>query len=215
MSCASPGDQMSLTQTLTHFPQNRPGAERADLRALGDFRPQKAWKVLRRSRWRNRPQLITRRSLVQVQPPQPQNHRFPAGKRCFSLPFCNFGGRPHFLDTEVTQTVTHTGKKRARRRCFRLRVLLLLGEILGNLQRCRQDSFHGLGRLLLGRRGDVGIGVQGEPCREVPQHPGHRLDVHPILKCQRSERVPEVVESNSGQPRPLQHPVEHVEHAVR
>ena len=73
MSCASPGDQMSLTQTLTHFPQNRPGAERADLRALGDFRPQKAWKVLRRSRWRNRPQLITRRSLVQVQPPQPQN----------------------------------------------------------------------------------------------------------------------------------------------
>ena len=96
MSCASPGDQMSLTQTLTHFPHNRPGAERADLRALGDFRPQKAWKVLRRSRWRNRPQLITRRSLVQVQPPQPQNHRFPAGKRCFSLPFCNFGGTSPF-----------------------------------------------------------------------------------------------------------------------
>ena len=111
MSCASPGDQMSLTQTLTHFPQNRPGAERADLRALGDFRPQKAWKVLRRSRWRNRPQLITRRSLVQVQPPQPQKHRFPAGKRCFSLRFCNFFGCPHFLDTGVTQTVTHTGQK--------------------------------------------------------------------------------------------------------
>ena len=25
--------------------------------------------------------------------------------------FCNFGGRPHFLDTGVTQTVTHTGQK--------------------------------------------------------------------------------------------------------
>ena len=25
--------------------------------------------------------------------------------------FCNFFGRPHFLDTEVTQTVTHTGQK--------------------------------------------------------------------------------------------------------
>ena len=25
--------------------------------------------------------------------------------------FCNFFGRPHFLDTEATQTVTHTGQK--------------------------------------------------------------------------------------------------------
>ena len=25
--------------------------------------------------------------------------------------FCNFFGRPHFLDTEMTQTVTHTGQK--------------------------------------------------------------------------------------------------------
>jgi len=25
--------------------------------------------------------------------------------------FCNFFGRPHFLDTEVTQTVTQTGQK--------------------------------------------------------------------------------------------------------
>ena len=87
MSCASPGDQMSLTQTLTHFPQNRPGAERADLRALGDFRPQKAWKVLRRSRWRNRPQLITRRSLVQVQPPQPQNRLISKEIRRFFFTF--------------------------------------------------------------------------------------------------------------------------------
>ena len=101
----------SVTQTLTQIAENSRGAERNNLRVLCHFRPQKARKALRRSGWRNRRQLITRRSLVQVQPPQPQKHRFPAGKRCFSLPFCNFGGRPHFLDTEVTQTVTHTGQK--------------------------------------------------------------------------------------------------------
>ena len=100
-----------LTQTLTQIAENRRGAKRNNLRVLGDFRPQKAWKALRCSGWRNRQQLITRRSLVQVQPPQPQKHRFPVGKRCFSLPFCNFWGRPHFLDIELTQTVTHTGQK--------------------------------------------------------------------------------------------------------
>ena len=70
-----------LTQILTQIAENYRGAERSDLRVWGDFGPQKVWKVLRRSGWRNSPQLITRRSLVQVQPPQPQNHRFPAGKR--------------------------------------------------------------------------------------------------------------------------------------
>ena len=100
-----------LTQTLTQIAENRRGAERNNLRVLGYFRSQKAWKPLYRSGWRNPPQLITRRSLVQVQPPQPQKHRFPAGKRCFFLPFCNFGGHPHFLDTGVTQTVTQTGQK--------------------------------------------------------------------------------------------------------
>ena len=35
-------------------------------------------------------------------------------------------------------------------------------EILGSLQCRRQDLFHGLGRLLLGCRRDVGIGVQSE-----------------------------------------------------
>ena len=96
---------------MTQIAENRHGAERNNLRVLGDFRPQEVWKALCRSGWRNRRQLITRRSQVQVLSPQPQKHRFPAGKRCFSLPFCNFGGRPHFLDTEVTQTVTQTGQK--------------------------------------------------------------------------------------------------------
>ena len=88
MACTSPGDQMSLTQTLTHFPQNRPGTERADLRVLGHFRSKKARKVLRRSGWRNPPQLITRRSLVQVQPPQPQNRLISCEIRRFFFTFC-------------------------------------------------------------------------------------------------------------------------------
>ena len=100
-----------LTQILTQIAENYRGAERSDLRVWGDFGPQKVWKVLRRSGRRNSPQLITRRSLVQVQPPQPQKHRFPAGKRCFSFAFCNFWGHPHFPDTGVTQTVTQTGQK--------------------------------------------------------------------------------------------------------
>ena len=105
------GPLFLLTQTMTQITENRCGVKRNNLRVLGNFRLKKAQKALHRCGWRNRRQLITRRSLVQVQPPQPQKHRFPAGKRCFSLPFCNFGGRPHFLDTEVTQTVTHTGQK--------------------------------------------------------------------------------------------------------
>ena len=88
MAFTSPGDQMSLTQTLTHFPQNRPGTERADLRVLGHFRSKKARKVLRRSGWRNPPQLITRRSLVQVQPPQPQNRLISQEIRRFFFTFC-------------------------------------------------------------------------------------------------------------------------------
>ena len=79
----------------------------------------------------------------------------------------------------------------------------------------RQNFSHGLGRLLLGRCRDVGVGVQGEACREVSQHPRHRLDVHAVLEGQRSERVPEVVEPDPRQSRPLQHPVEHMQDAVR
>ena len=36
----------------------------------------------------------------------------------------------------------------------------------------------------------MGVGVQGEACGEVPQHAGHRLDVHTVLKCNGCEGVP-------------------------
>ena len=48
-------------------------------------------------------------------------------KAVFFFAFCNFFGRPHFLDTGLTQTVTQTGQKRARRRCFRLFLERFLG----------------------------------------------------------------------------------------
>ena len=76
-----------LTQILTQIAENYRGAERSDLRVWGDFGPQKVWKVLRRSGRRNSPQLITRRSLVQVQPPQPQNRLISQEIRRFFFTF--------------------------------------------------------------------------------------------------------------------------------
>ena len=49
---------------------------------------------------------------------------------------------------------------------------------------------HRFGGLTLGGRGHVGVGVQGEPHAEVPQHPGYRLDIYPVLEGQRCECMP-------------------------
>ena len=60
-----------LTQNVTQNIESRRGAERIDLRVLGDFRPKKAQKALGPSCLTSGPQLITRRSEVQVLLPQP------------------------------------------------------------------------------------------------------------------------------------------------
>ena len=73
---------------MTQTAENRRGAERNNLRVLSHFGPQNAWRALRRSGWRNLPQLITRRSLVQVQPPQPQNRLISQEIRRFFFTFC-------------------------------------------------------------------------------------------------------------------------------
>ena len=45
--------------------------------------------------------------------PAPATTKTPLSSRkaVFFFHFCNFFGRPHFLDTGVTQTVTQTGQK--------------------------------------------------------------------------------------------------------
>ena len=36
----------------------------------------------------------------------------------------------------------------------------------------------------------MGVGVQGKPCTEVPQHAGHRFHIHPVLQGQGGKGVP-------------------------
>ena len=36
----------------------------------------------------------------------------------------------------------------------------------------------------------MSVGVQRKPCRKMPQHARHGLDVHAVLQCQRCEGVP-------------------------
>ena len=47
----------------------------------------------------------------------------------FFFHFCNFGRRPRFPDTGVTQTVTQTGQKCALAQLFRAKAFLLFGII--------------------------------------------------------------------------------------
>ena len=61
----------------------------------------------------------------------------------------------------------------------------------------------------------MGVGVQREARRVVTQHRGHCFHVHTVLESHRCEGVAEVVESDAGQPSPFQHPLEHVQDAVR
>ena len=58
------------------------------------------------------------------------------------------------------------------------------------LETTREDTAHRFGGLTLGGRGHVGVGVQGEACAEVPQHPGYRFHVHPVLQGQGGKGMP-------------------------
>ena len=63
--------------------------------------------------------------------------------------------------------------------------------------------------------GDVGVSVQREARRVVAKHTADGLDVHAVLERHGCEGVTEIVESDARQPRPFQHPLEHVQDAVR
>ena len=78
-----------------------------------------------------------------------------------------------------------------------------------------EDIAHCLRRFHLRVGGNVGVGVQREACGVVTEHGGHRFYVHAVLERHRRESVAQVVKADAGQPRPFQHPLEHVQHAVR
>lgn len=71
---------------------------------------------------------------------------------------------PHFVDTGVTQILTHTGHGRG----FSAPVPLFFFWFSDG---SRQHLTHGVRRLPLGLGGDVGVGVQGKPRRVMAQHP--------------------------------------------
>ena len=62
--------------------------------------------------------------------------------------------------------------------------------------------------------GDVGVGVQRKARGVVAQHRGHRFHVHAVLQGHGREGVTQVMKADAGQPRPFQHPLEHVQDAV-
>ena len=78
-----------------------------------------------------------------------------------------------------------------------------------------EDAPHGLGGFELGVGGHMGVGVQREARRVVTEHTADGLDVHAVLQRHGREGVAEVMKAYPWQPRPFQHPLEHVQHAVR
>ena len=62
----------------------------------------------------------------------------------------------------------------------------------------------------LGVGGDMGVGVQREARRVVTQHTADGLDVHAVLQGHGCEGVAEVMKADAGQPRPFQHPLQHM-----
>ena len=67
----------------------------------------------------------------------------------------------------------------------------------------------------MGVSGDVGVGVQRKARGVVPEHTADGLDVHAVLQGHGREGVTQVMEAYPWQSRPFQHPLEHVQDAVR
>ena len=61
----------------------------------------------------------------------------------------------------------------------------------------------------------MGVDIQGEPGREVPQHSADGFDVHTVLQGDGCEGVAEVVESDLRNACPFQHPLQHIIDTVR
>ena len=87
-----------------------------------------------------------------------------------------------------THTLTHTGKGPEStgqgQTGFFLSGPVFLPHLLAD------DPADGVGGILFHLRRGVGIGVQGEPSRVVPQGTGQRFHVYPAFQRQRGEGVP-------------------------
>ena len=117
--------------------------------------------------------LITRRSQVQVLPPQPNQKPLKSLRfQGFSFDFITFL-RGSYLPLSPDPNRDPYG----------------ISERSG-LETAREQASHRLGRLALGLRRYMGVGVQGEPGGEVSQHPGYRFHVHSILEGQGRECMP-------------------------
>ena len=60
----------------------------------------------------------------------------------------------------------------------------------------------------------MGVCIEGEACREVPQHTAYRLDIHTILEGDSCEGVAEVVESDFRDASPFEDTLEHIVDAI-
>lgn len=67
------------------------------------------------------------------------------------------------------------------------RVALLFSLLSSNSR--PQYSIHLLGRIPLGYRSDMGVGVQGEPRAEMSKHTGDCFHIHSVLQGKGRERV--------------------------
>ena len=100
---------------------------------------------------------------------------------------------PKFLP----HTATHTPKRQERTNEYRTGRsdfppgFLLPFTLLYDLT---QDAAHGLGGLVLLLPCGVGVGAQGKASVVVPQHGGHRFDVHTVLEGCGGEGVSEIME---------------------
>ena len=61
----------------------------------------------------------------------------------------------------------------------------------------------------------MSVGVQREARGVMTEHRGHGFYIHAVLQRHGGEGVTQVMEAYPWQSRPFQHPLEHVQHAVR
>ena len=114
----------------------------------------------------------------------------------------------------LTHTLTHTriGLKSTGEEAFAFSPVFL---VLFCSHDLRHEAAHRLCGLVLLLPCGVGVGAECESSVIVAEHTADGFDVHAVLQGHRREGVAEIVKADAWQPCPFQHPLEHVQHAVR